>query len=76
MTVTSILFEPVDGVARITLNRPDVLNSFDKAMAARLQEVLAQVADDASLRARREIEWMVGHDNFCAVARHVLESSS
>jgi 2-(1,2-epoxy-1,2-dihydrophenyl)acetyl-CoA isomerase len=51
MTAQSILFEPVDGVARITLNRPDVLNSFDKAMAARLQEVLAQVADDASLRA-------------------------
>ncbi len=51
MTAPSILFEPMDGVARITLNRPDVLNSFDKAMAARLQEVLAQVADDASLRA-------------------------
>ncbi len=51
MTAQSILFEPMDGVARITLNRPDVLNSFDKAMAARLQEVLAQVADDASLRA-------------------------
>ena len=51
MTVTSILFEPIDGVARITLNRPDVLNSFDKAMALRLQEVLAEVAGDASLRA-------------------------
>lgn len=51
MTAPSILFEPQDGVARITLNRPDVLNSFDKAMAARLQEVLAQVAGDASLRA-------------------------
>ena len=51
MTVTSILFEPADGVARITLNRPDVLNSFDKAMALRLQEVLAEVAADSSLRA-------------------------
>lgn len=51
MTDSSILFEPVDGVARITLNRPGVLNSFDKAMAGRLQEVLAQVAGDASLRA-------------------------
>jgi 2-(1,2-epoxy-1,2-dihydrophenyl)acetyl-CoA isomerase len=51
MTVSSILLESTDGVARITLNRPDVLNSFDKAMAARLQEVLAQVAEDTSLRA-------------------------
>lgn len=50
MGVDSILFEPGDGVARITLNRPDVLNSFDKAMAARLIEVLARVADDGSLR--------------------------
>lgn len=50
MSVDSILFEPGDGVARITLNRPDVLNSFDKAMAARLIEVLARVADDGSLR--------------------------
>jgi 2-(1,2-epoxy-1,2-dihydrophenyl)acetyl-CoA isomerase len=51
MTASSILFEPSEGVARITLNRPDVLNSFDKAMAARFQEILGQVADDASLRA-------------------------
>jgi 2-(1,2-epoxy-1,2-dihydrophenyl)acetyl-CoA isomerase len=50
MSVDSILFEPGDGVARITLNRPDVLNSFDKAMAARLIDVLARVADDGSLR--------------------------
>ena len=50
MSVDSILFESGDGVARITLNRPDVLNSFDKAMAARLIEVLARVADDGSLR--------------------------
>jgi 2-(1,2-epoxy-1,2-dihydrophenyl)acetyl-CoA isomerase len=51
MSQASILFEPKDGVARITLNRPDVLNSFDTAMSKRLQEVLAQVAGDRSLRA-------------------------
>ena len=50
MGADSILFEPRDGVARVILNRPDVLNSFDKAMAARMLEVLAQVAADASLR--------------------------
>ncbi|HEX7023779.1 MAG TPA: enoyl-CoA hydratase-related protein [Gemmatimonadales bacterium] len=51
MTAPSILFEPKDGVARITLNRPDVLNSFDKAMSARMLEVLAQAARDPALRA-------------------------
>ena len=51
MTVSSILFEPVQGVGRITLNRPDVLNSFDAAMSRRLQEVLAEAARDSSIRA-------------------------
>ncbi len=51
MIVPSILFEPKDGVARITLNRPEVLNSFDKAMSARMLEVLAQAAEDPGLRA-------------------------
>ena len=51
MSADSILFEPRDGVARITLNRPDVLNSFDRAMSQRLLDVLAQVAEDATLRA-------------------------
>lgn len=46
----SILFEPVQGVARITLNRPDVLNSFNGAMSLSLQQVLAQVARDPTLR--------------------------
>jgi 2-(1,2-epoxy-1,2-dihydrophenyl)acetyl-CoA isomerase len=51
MTASSVLFEPVEGVGRITLNRPDVLNSFDAAMARRLQEVLAEVAEDGAIRA-------------------------
>jgi 2-(1,2-epoxy-1,2-dihydrophenyl)acetyl-CoA isomerase len=50
MTSASILFERVAGVGRITLNRPDVLNSFDTPMALRLQEILAEVAGDSSLR--------------------------
>ncbi len=51
MSESSILFEARDSVARITLNRPEVLNSFDTAMSARLQEVLAHVAEDRALRA-------------------------
>jgi 2-(1,2-epoxy-1,2-dihydrophenyl)acetyl-CoA isomerase len=50
MSEDSILFESRDGVAHITLNRPGVLNSFDRPMSARMQEVLAEVAGDSSLR--------------------------
>lgn len=51
MSQASILFEARGEVACITLNRPDVLNSFDRPMSLRLQEVLAEVAADAKLRA-------------------------
>ncbi len=50
MTTASILFERADGIARITLNRPDRLNSFNTAMHAELRAALAQVKADASLR--------------------------
>lgn len=39
------------GVYRITLNRPDVLNSFNRPMARELQAALADCAADESLRA-------------------------
>jgi len=39
------------GVATITLNRPDVLNSFNVAMARELQHALAEVAKDPAQRA-------------------------
>ena len=51
MAVASILYEARQGVARITLNRPDVLNSFDTAMSLSLQQILAEVARDTTLRA-------------------------
>jgi len=51
MGQASILYEPREGVARITLNRPEVLNSFDGAMSRSLQQVLAEVARDSTLRA-------------------------
>jgi 2-(1,2-epoxy-1,2-dihydrophenyl)acetyl-CoA isomerase len=46
-----ILFSAADGVATITLNRPDVLNSFRRSMAAELQDALGRVAADDALRA-------------------------
>ena len=51
MSADSILLEQKDGVARITLNRPDVLNSFDRAMSQRMIEILNRVAGDGSVRA-------------------------
>jgi len=49
--VSDILFETGDGVATITLNRPDVLNSFNRPMARELTEAFNRVAKDDSLRA-------------------------
>jgi 2-(1,2-epoxy-1,2-dihydrophenyl)acetyl-CoA isomerase len=47
----SILFEVQNGIATITLNRPDKLNSFNRQMALLLQEKLEICQNDASIRA-------------------------
>lgn len=49
--MTDILFDVGQGVATVTLNRPDVLNSFRRSMAAALIGALERVRDDDSLRA-------------------------
>jgi len=46
-----LLMEQRDGVARITLNRPDKLNSFNVAMHLELHHALDAARDDASVRA-------------------------
>jgi len=46
----SILLDVRAGVARITLNRPDRLNSFTTAMHTALREALERVRGDASVR--------------------------
>jgi 2-(1,2-epoxy-1,2-dihydrophenyl)acetyl-CoA isomerase len=46
----TILLTIADGVATITLNRPDRLNSFTAAMHAELREALAEAQDDESVR--------------------------
>ncbi|WP_345227188.1 enoyl-CoA hydratase-related protein [Hymenobacter koreensis] len=40
-----------DGVATITLNRPDVFNAFNASQSYELQDALKQVANDAQVRA-------------------------
>ncbi len=51
MSYEHILFEVRGGVARVTLNRPDRLNSFNDAMHAELRDALGVVRGDASARA-------------------------
>ncbi|GAC1629668.1 MAG: 2-(1,2-epoxy-1,2-dihydrophenyl)acetyl-CoA isomerase PaaG [Nevskia sp.] len=50
MNYENILFESGGGIARITLNRPDKLNSFTMAMHAELREAIAGVRADKSTR--------------------------
>lgn len=50
MSYESIQFDVKDGIARLTLNRPDRLNSFTDAMHAEVREALAQVKGDPSIR--------------------------
>src|SRR6476646_11316804 len=45
MADQTIILEQSDGVARITLNRPDRLNSFTAAMHAELRDALANLGD-------------------------------
>lgn len=51
MAYQYILFEIDQGVARITLNRPDLLNSIHTEMSGELQDALARAARDPAIRA-------------------------
>ena len=51
MATDSIIRSTADGIATITLNRPDVLNSFNSGMARELQATLTGLAGDDSVRA-------------------------
>ncbi len=49
--MSSILTNIQDNIATITLNRPDVFNSFNREMALALQDALDKCADDEGVRA-------------------------
>ena len=51
MPDATILLEIQDSVARITLNRPDKLNSFTRAMHLELRAAIQKIADDPGVRA-------------------------
>jgi len=47
----TILFEKIEAVAYLKLNRPEVFNSFNREMSLALQNALDQCASDQSVRA-------------------------
>ena len=51
MDYQHVRYEVADGVATVTLHRPEVLNSFTRPMSAELQDALRRAAEDASVRA-------------------------
>ena len=50
MRFDTILFEVDNGVARLTLNRPDKLNSFNAKMHQEIRECMKSVERDATIR--------------------------
>lgn len=51
MELTRIVLDAADGVARVTLDRPDVHNAFDPEMQAELSGLWRALRDDDSVRA-------------------------
>ena len=50
MAYDTILYSSEGGIARLTLNRPERMNSFNEAMHADVRDALDRVRTDASLR--------------------------
>src|SRR5579883_708439 len=50
MSYQTILYEASDGIARLTLNRPDRLNSFNTVMHAEMQDALGALQRDGTAR--------------------------
>lgn len=51
MPYETLLYNLTDGVATVTLNRPEVLNAFSTPMQRELAAVIARLADDSAVRA-------------------------
>ena len=51
MAYTTLLFDLADGIARITINRPDKLNALNATVIAELDDAAARIETDAGVRA-------------------------
>jgi enoyl-CoA hydratase len=51
MSYSSLLFENRDGIALVTINRPDKLNALNHTLVHELGEVITRIAEDAAVRA-------------------------
>ncbi len=69
VTYTTIAFEESDGIARITLHRPDKLNAFSEAMFGELQHALDRVDASAAEDGGARVMVLTGAGRgFCAGA--------
>jgi enoyl-CoA hydratase len=50
MAFTTLLFDLADGIARITINRPDKLNALNATVIAELDEAVTRIGTDAAVR--------------------------
>jgi 2-(1,2-epoxy-1,2-dihydrophenyl)acetyl-CoA isomerase len=50
MSYETILFDIKDGIANLTLNRPDVFNAFNEQLSADVNDALKKTAKDKSIR--------------------------
>jgi 2-(1,2-epoxy-1,2-dihydrophenyl)acetyl-CoA isomerase len=66
MDYQNILFDISDGIATLTLNRPDKLNSFTQAMHDEVRHALKRVASEAASGAVRVLVLTGAGRGFCA----------
>jgi len=67
MSYQTILFDVTDGVARLTLNRPERLNSFNTTMHAEVRAALASLVDPSKGEATARVLVLTGAGRgFCA----------
>ena len=51
MNYSHLLFDVADGLARVTVNRPDKLNALNDAVIAELGDAIGRIESDKSIRA-------------------------
>lgn len=50
MTYQAIIFEKKDGIARLTFNRPEVMNARNRQMREEIVQVMTEIRDDPDIR--------------------------